>query len=106
MTKKQRLPIYKRALEIVEGKSHTEYGLDYADGLCLWLPCLWLNPKRYSEVWYDEKGKEFSLGDVPKYFPEFGKYYPSTYPHTNEHLHQWRIDTLKSIIAEYENPKH
>ena len=102
MTKKERLPIYKKALEIVQSGEEA-YGMESGDGLglCLLLPCIWLNLNSFLDAFIDEKGKEFSFGETTKYFPEFAKY---DWHHNIDYMNdavKWRIDTLKSIIAEY-----
>jgi len=91
---KVRLGIYERALEMLESKC-SMFSLHKDNGLCLWLPCLWLNPNDYVEDWFDHDGRSFQMRDVPKYFPEFGRYYPSD---NYERTREYRISILTQII--------
>lgn len=91
---KVRLGVYERALEAIL-KNSEDYGLDGTAGLCMWLPRIWLNPSGYLSDWIDHKGKSFSFPSAPKYFPEFGQYYPSN---NYEHERHYRISILTQII--------
>lgn len=98
---KVRLAIYERALEMYTEKLRLQ-GLDvnYNDGLCMVLPCLWLG-KPWSLPWIAPWGLRLTYRDAPALFPEFGKRYPPTYPQRFEFANktEWRIDTLTKIIT-------
>lgn len=106
-SKKVRLSIYKKALDIlVTGRNEYKLGGgDNMGGLCLLLPCIWLELNTYLDSFIDNQGNVFSYGDTVKYFPEFGKYYPSTWEYDAEKRHKWRIDTLTAIIEQMESGK-
>lgn len=102
MTKKERLRIYKRALEIIQREEYVYRLNDY--GLCLLLPCIWLNLDSFMDCFRDNKGVVFSHYDTPKYFPEFGKYNWRNSKVYAKDRNKWRISTLKKIISSYNKP--
>lgn len=75
--KKQRLEVYKKALEFIESytpKGINKYGLTGYDGLCLILPSVFYD-QHYLDAIPD--GTDWEISDARKLFPEFGKYYPN-----------------------------
>jgi len=95
--KEQRLETYKRVLEILENKEvvHGGLGTDESDGLCMYLPCVFLNVN-----WQDYKA--FNYSDTPKVFIEFGEIYMNMNPDTRMN-NKWRIKILKEIITKMES---
>ena len=80
--KKERIRIYKRALEIIENEEDV-YKLRKDYGLCILLRCIDSNLNSYLE-YYDFRGIHWHYKDsykiaerycfTPKLYPEFGKY--------------------------------
>ncbi len=104
-----RKKIYKEALELIENSKPEDIRWKsevLGIGLCLMLPALWIGGDNISDISdqfiHPKTGVEFGYRNSVYLFPEFGQYYPSTYPNdqTREDLIQWRIETLKKIINE------
>ncbi|HRH58807.1 MAG TPA: hypothetical protein PLS10_14240 [Chitinophagales bacterium] len=98
--KKQRLEVYKKALEFIESytpKGINKYGLTGYDGLCLILPSVFYD-QHYLDAIPD--GTDWEISDARKLFPEFGKYYPNANYKSNP---KYRIKILKEIITKMES---
>lgn len=102
--KKQRIKVYKRALEVIENDLFLiELGLESNVGLCMLLDCIMFNTHY--------KIRRMEWVNTPKRFPEFKKYinYKESYPFMSfirfENLYcnnrnLWRRVVLKLILEE------
>ena len=71
--KKERIRVYKRALEIIENEEDVyKLGKDY--GLCILLRCIDSNLNSYKED-YDFRGIYWCYKETPDLYPEFKRYY-------------------------------
>jgi len=71
--KKERIRVYKRALEIIENEEDV-YGLDKTYSLCILLRCIDSNLKSYLAT-YDFRGIHWHYNETPDLYPEFKRYY-------------------------------
>ena len=97
--KKERIRIYKRALEIIENEEDV-YGLDKTYLLCILLRCIDSNVSHYKDSYKIAERYCFT----PKLYPEFGKYckdgvkkFSNVYM-SNRNL--WRRVVLRLILEE------
>ncbi len=105
----ERLEIYKKALLFISDLNNESLiNYDYESGLCLILPHIWLasTPEQYCKGFHDKNGQLFTYYETPKYFPEFGKYYPDTI-FLYKDIYRvdkmaWRIKVLNEIIKSME----
>lgn len=100
--KKQRIKIYKRALEIIENEEYV-YDLRNDRALCFLLPAINLNVKNFREI------QEYK--NTVNLFPEFGKFISfndSCWDHAEVKFYNiytnnrdlWRRVVLKLILEE------
>lgn len=71
--KKERIRVYKRALEIIENEEDV-YRLRKDYGLCILLRCIDSNLNSYKED-YDFRGIYWDYRETPNLYPEFKRYY-------------------------------
>ena len=98
--KKERIEVYKRALEIIENEEDIYELESYA--LCLLLRCIDSNLNSYLED-YDFRGIYWDYRETPNLYPEFENYYkdydsirfPNVFT-SNRNL--WRRVVLRLIL--------
>jgi len=96
--KKQRIKVYKRALEVIENDLFLiELGLNSDEGLCMLLDCITFN------MHYSKRNLEWLY--TSNRFPEFKKYYKHNLDlkfanlyNSNKNL--WRRVVLRLILEE------
>lgn len=95
--KKERIKVYKRALEIIENEENV-YELRKDHYLCILFRCIDLNLKSYLERGWDFR-------DTPMLYPEFRKYFLGDFNmkfkkifYINRDL--WRRVVLRLILEE------
>lgn len=88
---KVRLAIYEKALAEIKSNG--------CCWLCHLLPSIWNGQDHFSSRYSDGMGRLFDCQETIKYFPEFAKYYPKTFPYERDNT-QWRITTLTRIISD------
>lgn len=71
--KKERIKVYKRALEIIENEEDV-YRLRKDYGLCILLRCVDSNLNSYLTT-YDFRGIYWYYNETPDLYPEFKRYY-------------------------------
>jgi len=98
--KKERIRVYKHALEIIENEEDV-YGLDKTYSLCILLRCIDSNLKSYLAT-YDFRGIHWRYNETPNLYPEFKRYYnynPRKFSNvymSNRNL--WRRVVLRLIL--------
>jgi len=95
--KKQRIKVYKRALEVIENEENV-YELGKDRYLCLLLRCIDLNLRSYLNGIWD-------FNDTPKLYPEFKKYFLDDFNMRFERIFfnnrdLWRRVVLRLILEE------
>jgi len=99
--KKQRIKVYKRALEVIENDLFLiELGLESNVGLCMLLDCIMFNTHY--------KIRRMEWVNTPKRFPEFKKYMNYNKSHCfirfenlyEENSKLWRRVVLRLILEE------
>ena len=100
--KKERIRVYKHALEIIENEEDV-YGLDKTYSLCILLRCIDSNLKSYLAT-YDFRGIHWHYNETPDLYPEFKRYYNDE-PRKFIELYEsnrdvWRRVVLRLILEE------
>ena len=93
--KKERIRVYKRALEIIENEEDV-YELGKAYGLCLLLRCIDSNLNSYKE-YYDFRGIHWDYEETPDLYPEFKRYYNDE-PRKFIELYESNIDVWRRVV--------
>lgn len=93
--KKERIRVYKRALEIIENEEDV-YELGKAYELCILLRCIDSNLNSYKE-YYDFRGIYWDYEETPDLYPEFKRYYTDE-PRKFIELYESNRDVWRRVV--------